>query len=253
MIENSVSAQELGAFLNAPIEQAAKALAYEQPPQLVFKKSPEQFAQQIKRTIQQQAQLLFDGMEQLFTILRVRGNCQEELENLREQLGSTKGNLLREDMQRVASGEKSRFSDGGTIRDALKLSESFLDEAFAAAKELAKLDPESSYKVFCSLILIDPNSYGFWLGMSTSSQLCKRYQEAAELYKMTCAKFPWEPLPYILGADCYAASDQPDKEKEMVELFLERFDNPAAFPSAESDQGQLEIAGLVQQAKQRIQ
>jgi hypothetical protein len=89
--------------------------------------------------------------------------------------------------------------------------------------------------------------------MSTSSQLCKRYQEAAELYKMTCAKFPWEPLPYILGADCYAASNQPDKEKELVELFLERFDNPTAFPSAESDQGQLEVAGLVQQAKQRIQ
>lgn len=230
MTQSSVSAQELSAFLQTPIAQAAKALAEELPPQLMFKKSPQQFEQEIKKNIQQQAELIGEGMHLLFEILRERGNCSRELDTMKEKLAARENDPVREDMKRVASGGQSQFLQGMTVSASLGLSEEFLDEAFLATKELLTRDPEAAYKVFCALILLAPNSYGFWLGMSTASHLCKRYQEAAELYRMTCAKFPWEADPYLLSADCYAASNQPEKEQEMLTLFIEYFSDQGDIP-----------------------
>ncbi len=207
-MNTSESIQNASEIIHAYAEDIAHLLAEEQDAAHAIRQSKQQLLHQAHSHFLEQYELLLKGLHSLLHALQEKGLCQEEIQHIQSKVSERKEQEIKHDV-----------SDAAHI-----FSDQFLDESFQVAKDITSHDPVKGHAVFYALVCLSPSSYGFWIGLGTCAFLNQNMLEAAAVYCMMTELFPNQQDPYILAAQAFNKAQDYEKEKFILEEFLQKFD-----------------------------
>lgn len=75
--------------------------------------------------------------------------------------------------------------------------------------------------IFRLLLMLDFREPKYCMGLSACLHMEKNFEAAAQMYMMTAALDPGNPLPYYHAADCYIQLDKPTSARKSLEFAID--------------------------------
>lgn len=132
-------------------------------------------------------------------------------------------NLSKEIVEKLKNPEflRKELSKGKTFQEIFSYNEETMAKFYETASNLyhRQMYKESS-DAFFFLTNLNPNVYGYWLGLGMSEQLNDDPSSALIAYHMATLTDPKNPLPYYHSASCYKMLHDDHSAKEALEQVL---------------------------------
>jgi type III secretion system low calcium response chaperone LcrH/SycD len=105
---------------------------------------------------------------------------------------------------------QAQLKEGKTVKDALGVSTESLENVYSLAYgKYQEGNYAAASNLFRYIVMLDPHTYKYALGLAASLHRGKDYQKAANYYVMASLLQPKDPVPYFHSADCFIHIDQP--------------------------------------------
>ena len=161
---------------------------------------------------------------------------KEAIENL--EIEGKESEDIRQALETLAS---NMFEQGLLPKDAMGLSDDMVEGLYSFAYRLYNTGKyDQAVQLFRLLILLNPTSAKFMLGLAACFHMQKEYEIAATSYILCTLVDPKNPLPYYHASDCYMQLEKPDLAIAALEACLKKMEGKEEF-SAIRDRVQLAL------------
>jgi type III secretion system low calcium response chaperone LcrH/SycD len=105
---------------------------------------------------------------------------------------------------------QTQLKEGKPLREALGVSADALENVYSLAYgKYQEGNYVAASNLFRYIVMLDPHTYKYALGLAASLHRSKDYQKAANYYVMASLLQPKDPVPYFHSADCFVHVNQP--------------------------------------------
>lgn len=82
-------------------------------------------------------------------------------------------------------------------------------------------DYRSAYQLFTQLVLSDPFSEHYWLGLASAKQMAKDFTAALHAWSLVALLKEGDPLPHFHAAECFLSMDEKEDALKALDAALE--------------------------------
>ena len=130
--------------------------------------------------------------------------------------------------ERIAAAAKAFVEDGATLKEVKGISNEELNAVYSLAYSYYSTGRyEDALKLFKFLVLFDHMSQKFWIGLGSTQQMLKHYDEAIAAYAQAAFFDLDNPKPMYYAALCHYAKGDKVKAASAVraiEMFCKKKD-----------------------------
>lgn len=174
----------------------------------------------------------YDAIKETIENLDIEGKESEEIRKALESLAS------------------NMFEKGLLPKDAMGISDEMVEGLYSFAYRLYNTGKyDQAVQIFRLLILLNPTSAKFMLGLAACFHMQKQYEIAATSYILCTLVDPKNPLPYYHASDCYMQLGKSDLAIASLEACLKKMEGKAEF-TAIRDRVQLTLDTFQEKVKQ---
>ena len=84
-----------------------------------------------------------------------------------------------------------------------------------------KGDYRSAWQLFTQLVLSDPFSEHYWLGLASSKQMARDYQAAIHAWSLVALLKEGDPMPHFHAAECLLSLDEKEEALKALDAALD--------------------------------
>jgi type III secretion system low calcium response chaperone LcrH/SycD len=84
-----------------------------------------------------------------------------------------------------------------------------------------KGDYRGAGQLFTQLVLTDPYSEHYWLGLASAKQMAKDYMAAVHAWSMVALLKEGDPLPHFHAAECFLCLDEKDEALKALDAAID--------------------------------
>jgi type III secretion system low calcium response chaperone LcrH/SycD len=94
-------------------------------------------------------------------------------------------------------------------------------QLYATAFEMyEKGDYRSAWQLFTQLVLSDPFSEHYWLGLASSKQMARDYKAATYAWSLVALLKEGDPMPHFHAAECFLSLDEKEEALKALDAAL---------------------------------
>jgi len=132
---------------------------------------------------------------------------EQQLKSAANTVGST---IKEEKMEQIKAGIEGVTKKGESIQKKAVLSEAMIEGIYSQAYQLYNIGKyEEAIELFKVLIMANPSTSKFAMGLAASFHMLKNYKDAIKTYTLLNVIDSNNPVPFYHASDCYVQLKDP--------------------------------------------